>query len=89
MPEPSGRDTNTNRSALDRFLSGLSEFIFQTKLGVADVQMIDYLNEMLLRFVRTESLHRVRQSSGQPVTDVFHMLCEAEKRIGLAKREGA
>ena len=73
--------------ALDRFLGGLSEFIFQSKLGVADVQLVDYLSDMLLRFVRVDSLHPVRRSNGRPATEVFQMLCEAEKRIGIARRE--
>jgi len=78
---------DSHRSTLDRFFAGLSECIFQSKLGVADIQMVDYLSDLMLRFVRTESLHRVRRSSGQPATEVFQMLCEAEKRIGLARRE--
>lgn len=73
--------------ALDRFFSGLNEFIFHSKLGVADVQLIDYVNDLMMRFVRIESLHNVRRSNGRPVTEVFQMLCEAEKRIGLARRE--
>ena len=80
-------DDDPHRGALDRFLGGLSEFIFQSKLGVADVQMVDYLSDLLLRFVRVDSLHRVRRSNGRPATEVFEMLCEAEKRIGLARRE--
>ena len=82
-----GGEGSDRRSSLDRFFSGLSECIFQSKLGVADVQMIDYLSDLMLRFVRTDSLHRVRRSSGQPATEVFQMLCEAENRIGLARRE--
>jgi hypothetical protein len=75
------------RSTLDRFFAGLSECIFQSRLGVADVQLVDYLSNLMYRFVRTDSLHRVRRSSGKPATEVFQMLCEAEKRIGLARRE--
>lgn len=75
------------RSAIERFFSGLSEYIFESKLGVADVQLVDYLSDMLLRSVRLDSLHRVRRPNGTPVTEVFQMLCEAEKRIGLARRE--
>ena len=75
------------RSAIERFFSGLSEYIFQSKLGVADVQLIDYLSEMLMRSVRFDTLHRVRRPNGQPATEVFQMLCEAEQRIGLARRE--
>jgi hypothetical protein len=83
----SGGGDAERRTTLDRFFSGLSECIFQSKLGVADVQMVDYLSDLMLRFVRTDSLHRVRRSSGQPATEVVQMLCEAEKRIGLARRE--
>lgn len=76
-----------DRSVLDRFFRGLSECIFHTKLGVADVQMVDYLSDLLSRFVRADSLHRVRRPDGQPVTEVFQMFSEAETRIGLARRE--
>ncbi len=72
---------------IERFFAGLSEYIFESRLGVADVQLVDYLSDLLLRFVRTESLHRVRRSSGKPATEVFEMLTEADKRIGLARRE--
>jgi hypothetical protein len=87
MYDDSSGEGSDRRSTLDRFFAGMSECIFQSKLGVADVQLIDYLSNLLLRFVRTDSLHRVRRSSGRPATEVFQMLCEAEKRIGLARRE--
>ena len=76
-----------NRSTMDRFFGGLSEYIFQSKLGVANVQLVDYLSDMLSRFVRVESLNKVRRDNGRPATEVFQMLSEAEKRIGLARRE--
>jgi hypothetical protein len=56
-------------------------------LGVADVQLVDYLSDLLLRFVRTDAMHRVRRASGKPATEVVQMLSEADKRIGLARRE--
>jgi hypothetical protein len=76
-----------DRSAIERFFSGLSEYIFQSKLGVADVQLVDYLSDMLLRFVRVDALHRVRRPNGRPATEVAEMLREAELRMGLARRE--
>ena len=75
------------QSTIERFFNGLSECIFQSKLGVVDGQLIDYVSDMMLRFVRVESLHRVRRPNGQPVTEVFQMLVEAERRVGLARRE--
>jgi hypothetical protein len=74
-------------STISRYFSGLCEYIFQTRLGVVDPPLIDYLSEMLQRFVRAESFHRVRNLSGRPAVEVFEMLSEAEQRIGLAKRE--
>ena len=85
-PEKSDQDA-PNRSAIDRFFSGLSECVFQSRLGVADVQLVDYLSDMLLRFVRVDALHRVRRPNGRPATEVFEMFSEAEQRIGLARRE--
>ena len=82
-----GGHDHAQRSVIDRLFSGLSEYIFQSKLGVADVQLVDYLSDLLLRFVRVDGIMRVRRANGQPATEVFQMLCEAEKRIGLARRE--
>ena len=85
-PEKTSEDS-PNRSTIERFFSGLSEYIFQSKLGVVDVQLIDYISDMMLRFVRIDSINRVRRSNGRPATELFQMLGEAEKRIGLAKRD--
>ena len=75
------------RTTLERFFCGLSEYIFHSKLGIADVQLIDYVSDMLSRYVRVESSHKVRRSNGRPATEVYQMLREAEQRIGLARRE--
>ena len=85
-PDKSSADARS-RSTLERFFCGLNEYIFQSKLGVADVQLIDYISDMLLRFARVDSFHKVRRANGRPATEVFQMLCEAEQRIGLARRE--
>jgi hypothetical protein len=75
------------RSTVSRYFAGLCETTFQTRLGVADPPLIDYLSELLIRFVRTETLHRIRNLSGRPAVEVVDMLAEADNRIGLAKRE--
>lgn len=74
-------------STLERFFRGISEFIFHTKLGVADVQLVDYVSDLLLRFVRLDSLYSLRQSDGMRTKHVVQMIAEAERRIGIAKRE--
>lgn len=80
-------DASQPKTAIERFFAGLSECIFHSELGVTDVQLVDYVSDLLFRFVRMDNLHRVRKRNGQPVTEVFQMIGEAEKRIGLARRE--
>jgi hypothetical protein len=74
-------------STLNRFFVGLTEFVFHSQLGVADTQLVDYVSELLVRFTRVESLQKVRQLDGRPVTEVVSLVSEAEKRIGTARRE--
>lgn len=74
-------------STIERFFRGMSEFIFHTKLGVADVQLVDYVSDLMLRFVRVDSLYSLRQSDGMRTKHVVHMISEAERRMGIAKRE--
>lgn len=71
----------------ERFFHGLAESIFQVKLGVADVDLVDYISDLMLRFTRTDAMYRVRTAGGRPAMHVVDMLIEAEKRIGLARRE--
>lgn len=72
---------------LTRYFSGLCDYIFATRLGVADPPLVDYLSDLLIRFVRNDALHRVRGPSGTPAVEVVEMLSEAENRVGLAKRD--
>lgn len=81
------REGNTRASTIERFFRGISEFIFHTKLGVTDVQLVDYVGDLMLRFVRVDSLYSLRQSDGMRTKHVIQMVSDAERRIGLAKRE--
>jgi hypothetical protein len=72
---------------LARFFAGLCEYVFQTRLGVADPPMVDYLSGLMLRFARLDAIHRVRDLAGRPVTEVAGLLAEAEQRVGLARRD--
>ena len=75
------------RQVLRRFFAGITEHAFQTQLGIADPPLIDYLTDMLVRFVRCESIYRLRDLSGRPLHEVAEMLIEAEARVGDARRE--
>ncbi len=71
---------------LHRFFSGLSEYIFHSKLGVADTEMVDYVSDLLVRFTKADAANRIRQLNGRPATEVVTMMAEAQQRVGLAKR---
>ena len=75
---------NTN---IRRFFAGITEHAFQTQLGVADPPLLDYITDMLVRFVRHDSIYKLRDSQGKPLTGVVDMLTEARQRVGDAKRE--
>lgn len=74
-------------TTLQRYFMGVAEYVFQTQLGVADVSLVDYLSDLLIRFVRIDAVHKVRNLSGRPMTEVAEMLVEANVRVGLARRE--
>lgn len=75
------------RDTLRKFFAGLSEQTFQCQLGVADPPLIDYIADLLVRFVRSDAVYRIRSLTGQPLAQVLTMMNEAEKRVGDAKRD--
>jgi hypothetical protein len=72
---------------LHRYFAGLTEFAFQTRLGVADPPLLEYLSDLLVRFVHCDTIYRVRNLTGSRLDQVADMLAEAEARIGESKRE--
>ena len=75
------------RDTLRKFFAGISEQTFQCQLGVADPPLIDYITDLLVRFVRSDAVYRIRSLTGQPLAQVATMMMEAEKRVGDAKRD--
>lgn len=75
------------RNVLRRFFAGLVECTFQSRLGVADPPLVDYISDLLTRFVRYDVVYRIRDLKGRPLLEVAEMLAEAEKRVGDARRE--
>jgi len=72
---------------LPQFFGGLVENVFEVKLGVPDVPVIEYVSGLLIRFTRSDQFRRLRNLTGQPVVEIVDMLHEAENRIGLARRD--
>lgn len=79
--------THGDSNSLNRFFVGLSEYVFHTQLGVVDTQVVDYVSQLLIRFIRVDTHSKVRQIDGKPAMEVVTMVAEAEKRIGEARRE--
>ena len=74
-------------SPIHRYFAGLAENTFQSHLGVVDPPLVDYVSDLLVRFVRSDVVHRIRSVSGRPLMSVTEMAAEATQRLGDAKRE--
>jgi hypothetical protein len=74
-------------TAIRRFFAGLTEYAFQARLGVADPPLVDYIAELLVRFVRSDNLYPVRSVRGQRLVQVTDMLAEAQHREGPARQK--
>ncbi|MSQ95160.1 MAG: hypothetical protein EXR98_11475 [Gemmataceae bacterium] len=64
---------------LRHYFSGLAEHTFMADLGVADPPLIDYLSEMLSRFVHIDTVYKLRSSAGARLEEVAQMLMEVEE----------
>ncbi len=64
---------------LRHYFSGLTEQTFMGDLGVADPPLIDYLSEMLSRFVHMDAVYRLRSGAGERLEEVAQMLMEVEE----------
>jgi hypothetical protein len=72
---------------LSKFFSGLAEHVFLAELGVADPPLVDYLSNLVFRFVRMDAIYRIRDAAGRPLREVAEMVAEAEHRVADARRQ--
>lgn len=77
----------TSEHQLHNLFSGLAEQTFEVEYGIADPPLIDYLSDMLVRFVRLEAVFAIRDEVGQRLDQVVDMLREAEAREAEPRRE--
>ena len=63
---------------LRRLFAGYTEQTFVTLLGVGDPRLIDYLAELLTRFVHLDAVYRLRNAQGRRLEEVAEMVIEAE-----------
>lgn len=74
---------NTNSPSdthpLRRLMAGITEHAFLTEIGLADPPLIDYVTDLLSRFVHVDTVYRLRDSAGQPMAELVRMAVEADK----------
>ena len=56
---------SSDNSNLTRFFTGLCENVFESRLGIADPPLVDYVSDLMVRFVRFDTLSRVRSPSAR------------------------
>src|SRR3954469_20298488 len=77
----------TDGTALRRVFAATTEHTFQVDLGVADPPIVDYLVDLLLRFVRMDAIFKVRNVVGRRLEEVAERMGEAEQRQAEPQRE--
>jgi hypothetical protein len=73
--------------SLRRVFAATTEHAFEVDLGLADPPLIDYLVDLLIRFVRMEAIFKVRDPRGRRLQEVAEMMVEAEQRQSNPQRE--
>jgi hypothetical protein len=69
----------TGQEQLKNHFSALTEQTFQIEFGVADPVLVDYLSNLLMRFIRVDAIFRMRDILGRRLEEVADMLMEAEQ----------
>ncbi len=63
---------------------GLTERNLIGKLGVADIEVVRYVSDLLARFVHVDNLYKIRDAKGKRLEDVGEMLLESSPILGNA-----
>jgi hypothetical protein len=69
----------TDIATLRRLFSGLTEQTFIAELGLTDTRLVDYLSELLTRFIHRDSIFAVRSADGRRLEQLALMMGEAER----------
>jgi hypothetical protein len=73
---------NRPEHPLRRMFAALTEQTFEASLGVADPPLVDYLSELLARFVHIDAIFRLKNTQGRTLEQVADMMIEAEAMPG-------
>ena len=74
---------------LRTLFAGLTEQAFVSQMGIADPPLVDYITDLLARFLHVDQVFRLRDSGGRPISELALMAMEAEKlpATGRTRRE--
>ena len=64
---------------LRRMFAGITEHAFHNTLGVADPNLVDYVSDLLSRFLHVDAVFRLKDNSGRPMTELVEMAMDAEQ----------
>jgi hypothetical protein len=59
-------------------LAGLTEHAFLDELGIGDPHLVDYISDMLGRFINMDGMYRIHDLQGRRLEEVADMMMEAE-----------
>ncbi len=71
---------------IHRLFRGLTEGTFMTELGIADPELLDYVADMLARFVPCSSIWAIRDAQGNRLVEVTEMVAQAETAADAQRR---
>jgi hypothetical protein len=77
----------TDGETLRRLFVATTEHTFQVDLGVADPPLVDYLVDLLIRFIRMDAIFKIRDTLGRRLDEVVDMMIEADQRQANPRRE--
>ncbi|MCI0461255.1 MAG: hypothetical protein L0Z62_30275 [Gemmataceae bacterium] len=63
---------------LRQFFAGLTEHTFLQTLGIGDPPLVDYMTDLLARFIHMSAVYRLRGADGQRLAEVADMVYQAE-----------
>jgi|ERR1051326_7914044 hypothetical protein len=69
---------------LRTLFSGLVRNTFRNQLGFCDIEIADYVSELLTNFTRTDQLYKIRDATGRRLDDVAEMLIESNPLLEAA-----
>lgn len=77
---------NDGNHLLQRLFAGVTEQTFVAELGIADTRMIDYLSDLLLRFVHRDAIFAIKGPRGRRLEELAEMAIEAQRPSVVSDR---